>query len=485
MLSFDVILAVDSNGGIGLNNALPWSIKEDLQFFKQTTNYTQFPTHKNILIMGRKTWDSLGKKLPNRIHVIITSNVSITNTDPDIYYVTSLHNALQLCLHLKNTSNVYNIFVVGGSLLYSEALKHPLLKYVYLTLIQSTFTVDTRINLSDITSNSKLTLIESTHLGCLKDTLNNIDVNCEIHKYQNNDEGEMQYLRLLKNTFENGNQRQTRNSGTYSDFGGQIVFDLNNGFPLLTTKKVFFRGIFEEAKHLLLLGNTNTNVLSMKGVKIWEPNTSTEFLAKNNLPYEQGDIGPMYGFQLRHFNASYHGMTYNYDGKGVDQLQNCLDLLLTDKYSRRIMMTTYNPSQAKEGVLYPCHGIVIQFYVKENNKLCCHMYQRSVDLICGLPFNIASYALILHIVVCMLNNKITNPDLEFTVGTLTMSFGDIHIYTADDHISAVKEQIQRIPYVFPKLNIKKQFTTLDDLEFTDITLVDYKSHPAIKVSMVA
>jgi dihydrofolate reductase/thymidylate synthase len=305
-----------------------------------------------------------------------------------------------------------------------------------------------------------------------------------MYKYENIDLGELQYLNLLENTLKYGQKRDTRNSITYSDFGGQLKFNLQNGFPLLTTKKTFMRGVFEEAKYIMLLGNTNTNILSEKGINIWAPNTSSDFITKLRLPYEQGDMGPMYGFQFRHFNAIYDGMHSNYHHQGIDQLAHCMKILKEDPHNRRIMMTSYNPLQAEQGVLYPCHGIVVQFYIKENNDkkmLCCHMYQRSCDLICGLPFNIASYSMILHILSNILGN-------EYDVGELIISFGDIHIYDTSDHLEAVKLHLERIPFQFPTLQIKKKLHHLNDiqeLEFTDININNYISHPVIKVNMVA
>ena len=152
----------------------------------------------------------------------------------------------------------------------------------------------------------------------------------------------------------------------------------------MTTKKVFFRGVFEELL-FFLRGDTNSNHLSEKGVKIWEGNTSRDFLDKVGLGhYKVGDTGPMYGFQLKYFNTKYEGADTDYTGRGIDQLQYVLDLLKNDPYSRRIIMTTYNPIQKFEGVLFPCHGLFIQFYVEGDNKLSCMMTQRSCDVFLGI-----------------------------------------------------------------------------------------------------
>ena len=478
MKQFNIILATDINGGIGKNNQLPWQIKEDMQFFKDKTISVDLIGQTNVVIMGRNTFESIGKPLSNRINIVISSsNIQIDN----VKVCKSFYDALNYTLSLNN---VNNIFVIGGGKLYVEAIHHPLIRYVYLTKINHDYNCTINFDLNHLYNTNRFKLLNySTYTT--PDTKISKIVNIEMYKYENIDLGELQYLNLLENTIKYGQKRETRNSITYSDFGGQLSFNLQNGFPLLTTKKTFMRGIFEEAKHIMLLGNTNTNILSEKGINIWVPNTSLEFINKLCLPYDQGDMGPMYGFQFRHFNASYDGMHEGdyYNDKGIDQLAHCMKLLKEDPHNRRIMMTSFNPHQAELGVLYPCHGIVVQFYIKENEKnkklLCCHMYQRSCDLICGLPFNIASYSIIMHILANI---------LEYDVGELIISFGDVHIYDKPDHLEAVKLHLERIPFQFPKLQIKKNLHHLDDikeLEYNDIEIQNYISHPIIKVSMVA
>jgi len=477
MKQFDIILATDINGGIGKNNQLPWQIKEDMEYFKNKTSSVDLVGQMNVVIMGRNTFDSIGKKLSNRINILISS--SYVQID-DVKICKSLHDALNYTLTLDN---INNIFVIGGGQLYAEAIQHPLVRYVYLTKINNDYNCNVCFNLNHLYNKNKFKLMNYSTYTAYDITISKI-LNIKMYKYENIELGELQYLNLLENTIKYGQKRSTRNSITYSEFGGQISFNLQNGFPLLTTKKTFMRGIFEEAKHIMLLGNTDTTILTKKGVNIWAPNTSSEFIAKLRLPYEQGDMGPMYGFQFRHFNAIYEGMHYDYNYHGIDQLNHCMKLLKEDPFNRRIMMTSFNPLQAEQGVLYPCHGIVVQFYIKEADDkklLCCHMYQRSCDLICGLPFNIASYSIILHILSNILGD-------EYDVGELIISLGDVHIYDTQDHLEAVKLHLERIPYQFPTVHITKKIYHLDDiknLEFTDIDIQNYISHPIIKVNMVA
>ena len=290
---------------------------------------------------------------------------------------------------------------------------------------------------------------------------------------------ETQYLNILKDMIETGEERVTRNGTTLSKFFKTISFDMKDGFPLLTTKKMFWKGVVEELL-FFIRGDTDTTKLSEKGIRIWEPNTSREFLDKMNLNYNVGDMGPMYGYQWRYFNKMYNGNENTLDISsakltGIDQLEKVIEEIKSDPHSRRIMMTTFNPSQVNEGVLYPCHSIVIQFYV-ENNRLSCTMYQRSCDLFLGCPFNIASTSLLLHII-----SQLTNME----PGIVNIVFGDYHIYA--EHIDMVKVQIGREPYKLCKLKMK-DFKNLKEVEtssYEDYMLVDYIAHPAIKAHMIA
>lgn len=289
---------------------------------------------------------------------------------------------------------------------------------------------------------------------------------------------EKQYLNLLQEILEKGHLRKTRNGNTLSIFGKHLEFNLKENFPLITTKKMFLRGIFEELL-FFLQGQTNTKILEEKGVNIWKGNTTHEFLDKMNLPYEEGDMGPMYFYQIYHFNAPYEGCNANYEGKGLNQFENVIHLLRTDRYSRRIMMTTYNPLQANEGVLYPCHGIIIQFAVEGENELCCLVHIRSSDGFLGLPYNITSYSLLLLLLCQYLNNT---DDFKFIPSKLCISLGDCHIY--EEHIDAVKTQLTRTPYHFPKLKLPPIYD-LKNIDFTSLELIDYQYHPSIKAKMIA
>ena len=295
---------------------------------------------------------------------------------------------------------------------------------------------------------------------------------------------EIAYLDILKDLITKGNERQTRNSITKSLFSRNLTFDLKNSFPLLTTKKMFFRGIFEELM-FFIRGNTNTKILEEKGVKIWKDNTTRTFLDNVGLNhYQEGDMGPMYGYQLRFFNANYKDCNDNYLNKGVDQLKYVIDTILKDPFSRRIIMTTFNPAQVNEGCLFPCHSLMIQFYIREDNDiyyLSQQNYIRSNDIFLGNPYNIASFALMSYL-LCHHLNYITKSN-KYKPDMLYITLGDYHLYK--DHYEAAHEQINRTPYSFPQLNIKNYHDNIEDYEYEDIEMINYMFHPAIKTKMIA
>ena len=290
---------------------------------------------------------------------------------------------------------------------------------------------------------------------------------------------EQAYLDLVQNIIDNGEFRPDRTgTGTYSLFAPpQLRFNLSNGtFPLLTTKKVFMKGILHELLWFIK-GSTNAKLLSEKGVKIWEGNGSREYLDSLGLTdRREGDLGPVYGFQWRHFGAEYKDCDSDYSNQGFDQLAEVINTLKTNPYDRRIIMSAWNPPAFKEMALPPCH-VFCQFYVnfpKDGSKprLSCQMYQRSCDMGLGVPFNIASYALLTYMIAMVV-------DME--PGEFIHVMGDAHVYS--NHVDAVKEQLQRTPRTFPKLNIKRKVNDIDDFKFEDFEVVDYDPYGPIKMKM--
>lgn len=288
------------------------------------------------------------------------------------------------------------------------------------------------------------------------------------------------YLNLL-NEIRHAPLRQTRNSLTKSLFCRHLSFDLTKGFPLLTTKKMFWKGILEEFL-FFIHGETDTRILEQKGIRIWSGNTSRSFLDDLGMyrrPEKQ--MGPMYGYQWRFFNAEYDEASGKPLEKGIDQLVQVIEQIRKDPHSRRHLLTDYNPSQAKQGVLYPCHSLMIQFYA-EDDQLSMFCYNRSSDVFLGLPFNIASSALLLSVVAMLTGRK---PHL------LHLSLGDCHIY--QDHEEAVEKQLdpRRFYWKPSQLEITGIDTqndlkeTLDHLSSEQFTLKNYKSHGSIYAPMIA
>ena len=269
------------------------------------------------------------------------------------------------------------------------------------------------------------------------------------------------YQNLLKHILTNGVQKSDRTgTGTKSVFGYQIRFDLQKGFPLVTTKKVHLRSIIHELIWFLK-GDTNIKYLQENGVRIW-----------NEWADENGDLGPVYSAQWR-----------NWNNEGIDQISQIIESLKTNPDSRRMMVTAWNPSvmpdtsksfaqNVAEGkaALPPCHSF-FQFYVAEG-KLSCQMYQRSADVFLGVPFNIASYALLTMMVAQVTGLKL---------GEYIHTFGDVHIY--NDHFEQVKLQLSREPRKLPEMKINPNVTSIFDFTYNDFELIGYDPHPAIKAKV--
>jgi dihydrofolate reductase/thymidylate synthase len=473
MKKFNIIIATDINGGIGFNGKIPWNFSMDMEYFKNITkNHSILPginKSDNILIMGRKTWESLGKKsLPGRISFVISSdyiNLNKTFSDSKIKFYPDFLSAYII-------STIYSesdVWIIGGKEIYNTALRHWACDQVYWTEIKGEFETDVKINMS----NYKINWINSLNRS---ETNKSDGKTYELIFHQGKviPNVEAKYLASLYDVITDGESRETRNGITQSKFGSVLSWDLADGFPLLTTKKMFWKAIVEELL-FFIRGDTNTNLLSQKGIKIWEGNTSKEFLDKMGFNYPVGEMGPMYGYQWRHFGKPYPETDENSHVKGVDQLIKIINEIKSDPHSRRIMMTDFNPAQAHQGVLYPCHSIVIQFYV-ESGKLSCSMYQRSCDEFIGKPFNIASTSLLLHIIA-----QLTG----LNIGSVHLILGDYHIY--EEHHDAVMEQLARTPYNLPRL-VLPELNTLEQVEnsnWTDYKLIGYQSHEAIKAKMIA
>mmetsp|Transcript_24381 Transcript_24381/g.39151 ORF Transcript_24381/g.39151 Transcript_24381/m.39151 type:complete len:254 (+) Transcript_24381:353-1114(+) len=245
----------------------------------------------------------------------------------------------------------------------------------------------------------------------------------------------------------------------------------NNTLPLLTTKKVFWRGVSEELLWFIS-GSTDADVLQGKNIRIWEGNAKREFLDSRGLhDYEEGDLGPVYGFQWRHFGAQYKGRNASYEDQGIDQLKEVIETIRRDPYSRRIILTAWNPAALRHMALPPCH-LLAQFYVSTSGELSCHMYQRSGDMGLGVPFNIASYALLTRLIAQVCGLK---------PGDFVHTIGDAHVYL--NHIQPLKEQLEREPRAFPKLYINPERKDIDSFVHKDFKVEGYDPWPPIKMEL--
>jgi thymidylate synthase len=257
-----------------------------------------------------------------------------------------------------------------------------------------------------------------------------------------------QYHDLLRHILENGTRKTDRTgTGTISVFGYQMRFDLQKGFPLVTTKKLHLRSIIHELLWFLK-GDTNIKYLKDNGVTIWD-----EWADEN------GNLGPVYGYQWR----SWPGR----NGEKIDQITKLIDQIKKKPDSRRHIVTAWNPADVDEMALPPCHAL-FQFYVADN-KLSCQLYQRSCDTFLGLPFNISSYALFTHMIA---------QQCGLEVGEFIWTGGDVHIYL--NHLDQVNLQLSREPYPLPALNIKRHPASIFDYQFEDFEILNYQSHPGIK-----
>jgi len=257
-----------------------------------------------------------------------------------------------------------------------------------------------------------------------------------------------QYLDLMQRILDEGASKQDRTgTGTLSVFGHQMRFNLQDGFPLVTTKKLHLRSIIIELLWFLS-GDTNIRYLKENGVSIWD-----------DWADENGDLGPVYGFQWRSWPGK--------DGQSVDQISKLIEQIRSNPDSRRLMVVAYNPAYVDEMALPPCHSL-FQFYVADG-RLSCQLYQRSADTFLGVPFNIASYALLTHMIA-------QQCDLE--VGDFIWTGGDTHLYV--NHLEQTRLQLTREPLALPRLIIKRRPNSLFDYTYEDFEIQNYEFHPHIK-----
>lgn len=467
--TYAVVAYIERIRGIGRDGQLPWGnkLKLDMERFKKiTTDTDRAPCshYQNAVVMGRKTWDSLPTKpLPKRLNVVISRSPKPDGAEGN--WFKTVDSAFEW-LYAQET--VYKIFVIGGEEVYKQTMHR--LDGIFTTVVMSDvfnegcdaffpeidpFYFKTIPGRREITSDEGVWCVSKTYFARDPKEWN-----------------ETQYLDLVRDVLDHGVVKTDRTGvGTKSVFGRTMRFSLRDGVvPLLTTKRVFWRGVVEELMWFIS-GSTDAKDLSKRDVTIWDANGSRAFLDKLGFTNrKEGDLGPVYGFQWRHFGAEYVDCNSNYDGQGVDQLKELIETIKTNPDSRRMILSAWNPTAIPQMVLPPCH-VMAQFYVS-GKTLSCQMTQRSADMGLGVPFNIASYALLTHLIARCCGLK---------TGELVHVMGDCHVYL--NHVSALEEQLKRQPRPPPKIRFRTDATDIDEFTSTDFELVGYDPHPSIKMEM--
>lgn len=483
----NIVVAVDSNNGIGKGEDIPWHSAEDMKFFKElTTGLGKFAYKSssnlvitNTVIMGRVTYESLPENfqpLPGRMNVVISTTMD-QSVNPFMTVFPSFSDALiTIGSRVKDGEK---IFVIGGQSIYNEVLTKYLylVDNIYITKFKTNYDCDHFFDYDYVLSLKDQGYITLQEKMSETSTYNRFNYKVNVTHDEN------QYLNLMSKVLTEGELRKDRTSvGTKSIFGEKMEFDISEFIPIITTKNVKFDLIIKELL-FFISGKTDTKILEAQGCNIWKGNTSSKFIAEHDLRYKsghkkgelyvEGDMGPMYGWNLRHWGAEYRGCFEDYSGEGFDQLLNLIENIKKDPTSRRHILSAWNVSCLDEGVLFPCH-IMCQFYISEGKYIDCILNLRSSDVFLGLPFNIASYAILTYMI-----GHLTS----YQPNRLIVITGDTHIYL--NHLEQVKRQLMRTPYPFPSLEFRNRnnIHTIDDFKLESFMVKGYVSHAAITAQM--
>ena len=501
-MNVNLIVAIDSECyGIGKNGSIPWKNKEDMKWFKEVTT----GEGNNAVVMGRTTFESIGKPLSDRLNIILSNTVSEIDG-------CTVARSLEESIQIAKDNNIESLFIIGGGKVYNEALRKNIVDIVYIDKIV------TDLKRNDFDTYFDYTYITDTYE--YSDILTNIYTsNLNIEIYYNvktiTNNVDIQYLNLISKIINSGQTKHTRAGDTLSLFGETMRFDVRNGLPILTTKKVFSKGCIHELLWFLQ-GGTNIKYLVENNTHIWDDDayryfiqlfendikpenrtTKEEFIKKvlsqeTRQQYTYGDLGPVYGKQWTDWN-------------GINQVNELIEKLKTNPDDRRLMISVWNVGELKNMALPPCHYLS-QWYVTEipfdervceynkrhpdNNRLINEVdldnegipskylsvmwQQRSVDTCLGLPYDLLSYSIFLHLIA-----QCTNM-IPYEV---ICCLGDTHIYK--NQLQSAVKQLKRNPYKY-NLPILKLNTDIKDIyEFTydDIKIENYKSYPSIKYQL--
>lgn len=504
---FNAIVLCDSKYGIAKGGTIPWYIKEDLQYFKSMTTDC-------VCIMGRKTFDdvikNINQPLPDRINIVISSTMTKEKflkdfndakekwkeeysekkskkkgkkgkkgrsdnsgyTDEketpfdNLFFVPDVISAVKEAKKHKKEK-----FVIGGEGIYKYFMNTGLCEKVYFGMINKDFKCD-KFFPRFVSNWRQINTKKHPFQRHVKSESFNGIIYYSVYQKFNNEE--RQFINLMADIMEQP-EVKCRNGVIKSVFGKQLEFSLlDNVFPLMTTKRLPLRLIFEELM-FILRGQTDTKILEEKKVFIWKDNTTREFLDLRGLTHlPEGDMGPSYGFQLRHFGAEYKTCKDNYDSQGVDQLTRLIKNLKEDPMSRRHIITYYNPADVDKAPLPSCL-YEFQFHVEIQNEemyLSCKAIQRSSDVAVASGWNVASASLLTILLAHVVGMKPKK---------LIWSVGNAHIY--DNHYEGVKEQLARNPKVFPIIVIKNSKDIITSFEYKDLELINYNPSNTIKFKM--
>lgn len=499
---FKLIVACDTKNGIGKNNDIPWKLTKELHYFKKITTYSNNPFLLNVVIMGRKTWESIPNKfrpLTNRINIILTKTPDNYDNDEtkmkNVFFCSSMNKCIDLLETIQHV-NPDNIFIIGGASIYEEALANYNCSKIYFTEVYKNYECDKFFpklpdyfkltNVSKfISDTNKSNETEEYYRNLVYINSRNTNMNSTTQNWEHSDfckntqlwenKEEKQYLDCINKIISLGESKIDRTEvGILSVFGETFKYDLTDTFPALTTRRQFLRGVFEELK-FYISGKTDNKILNDNNISIWNANTTREFLDKRGLShYPEHDMGETYGFNFRHYGAEYKTCKENYTGLGFDQVKYVLDLIKNDPTSRRIIIDIWNCSTIHKASLPPCL-CKYQFNVNvEQKQLNLMVYLRSSDFFLANNWNVCTGAFFVHM-ICNLK------DIDLTPGILTVVTGDTHIYS--NHIEQAKENLERIPRPFPKLIVTEKKDNLEDFEFSDMKIIGYKPYKSISASM--
>jgi len=453
------IFAIDIGTGLIGNShghhGLPWNIPEELAFFKKETQ-------GNDIIVGHNTWVAMGcRPLPNRKTFVITRDTFIQQENVESY------ESLSMAAEVAKDA-----VLIGGAKLLTQALSLDLIDEMTVSVLSFIVPVvgDVYLDLDTVTRGLKVDESNRpTHY--VKNLLAGYEgqVSWCVNRYYKAEEYRTQtelreeagYIHLLAEIIKQGIYTQNRTGiNCYTLYGRIVKYDMSYGaYPLLTHKKVAFKSIVRELLWFIS-GSTDNEKLTARGCHIWTGNSTKEFLQKRNLPYEQNDLGPVYGFQWRHWGAEYTDRHANYQNKGIDQLVNIIETIKSDPTSRRMILSAWNVSDLDKMALPPCHSFC-QFFVSEG-KLSCLLYQRSCDMGLGVPFNIASYALLLLLICRETNLK---------PGEFMHSMGQLDIY--ENHFDQMRMALKRQTFPFPQIRFTETTKSIFEIEEEDIILENY------------